>query len=320
MAGVLKVPFDMRTVSMSQEEHQAVSNAKKTRQVASSIQGKVKYQGTLLALPGSMMKLNGLGSTFSKNMLVSAIQHEYAEGNWITEATLGWEEQFFAESIRPLHPASATGQVSAVSGLCTAVVQGLEDETGQFRVKLRLPLVDNTSGEVYARLATLDAGKGRGTFFLPELNDEVLVGFLNDDPSHPVILGMLHSTAKPAPLDAENSNPKKGYVSRSGIQMIFDDDKKRLLINTPDARTIDLNDDAKEITIKDGFGNKIVMDGEGITIETKKEFKVKADKAISLETSDFSLESDQSGLEATGRTTISSGGDTVIKGSYVKLN
>jgi Rhs element Vgr protein len=320
LAAVLKEPYEIRTVSMSQDQQQAISDAKKSRQIASSIQGKVKYQGTVSALPGSMLKLNGLGDKFSKKLLVSAIQHEYAEGNWITEATLGWEQQFFAESIRPLHAASATGQISAVNGLCTAIVQGLEDETGQFRVRLRLPLVDNTNGEVYARLATLDAGKDRGTFFLPEIDDEVLIGFLNDDPSRPVILGMLHSTNKPAPLDAKDTNHQKGYVSRSGIRMIFHDDKKKLLIKTPDDRTIDLDDDTKEIKIQDGFGNSIIMDSNGISIVTKNEFKVKADKAISFQTGDFSLQSDQSVQEATGRSTISSGGDTVIKGSYVKIN
>ena len=51
-------------------------------------------------------------------------------------------------------------------------------------------------------LATLDAGKERGTFFRPEIGDEVVVGFLNDDPRHPVILGMCHSSAKPAPEPA----------------------------------------------------------------------------------------------------------------------
>ncbi|MEZ4823103.1 MAG: phage baseplate assembly protein V [Ignavibacteria bacterium] len=82
--------------------------------------------------------------------------------------------------------------------------------------------------------------------FLPEIDDEVIVGFISNDPHHPVILGMLHSSAKPAPLTASNSNDEKGYVSRAQTKMIFDDGQKTL-------------------TIEDASGNKMKFESGGIT-------------------------------------------------------
>src|SRR5207237_789890 len=110
-----------------------------------------------------------------------------------------------------------TGQLSSVQGLHAGTVQKIIDASGQFRVKVRLPLVNDADEGIYARVATLDAGDNRGSFFRPEINDEVLVGFMNDDPRQPVILGMLHSSSKKAPLEPEEANNEKGFVSRSGI-------------------------------------------------------------------------------------------------------
>ena len=86
---------------------------------------------------------------------------------------------------------------------------------------------------VWARLATLDAGDGRGTFFRPEIDDEVVVGFLDGDPRFPVVLGQCHSSAKPAPEPAKDDNHVKGYVSRSKLKLTFDDDKKVVVLETP---------------------------------------------------------------------------------------
>jgi uncharacterized protein involved in type VI secretion and phage assembly len=123
---------------------------------------------------------------------------------------------------------------------------------------------------VWARVAAVDAGADRGFFFRPEIGNEVLVGFLDDDPRHPVILGMLHSSAMAAPLSPSNNNPQKGYKSRSGIQLLFDDEKKSVTLLTPGGNSLVLDDDAQGITIKDQNGNKIVLSSGGIVIESSK--------------------------------------------------
>ena len=85
-----------------------------------------------------------------------------------------------------------------------------EDPDGEHRVRVKLPLVNNADDGVWARVASLDAGNDRGFFFRPEIGDEVVVGFFDDDPRRPVMLGMLHSSAKAAPLTRIRRQPREG--------------------------------------------------------------------------------------------------------------
>jgi Rhs element Vgr protein len=322
LASVTGQPFEIRTASaFTEQEAQDIANAKKMRQELSKIKARVKYQGTTTAGPGDFISLNGVGNNFNGNAFVSAIQHEFSDGDWTTEATLGMDELFFAEQINPTHPASSSGQISSLQGLQIGIVTDITDGNGQYRVKIKLPMVNDGDDGVYARVATLDAGKDRGTFFRPEVDDEVLVGFINNDPMSPIILGMLHSSAKSAPLEPQNSNPEKGYVSRSGIKMIFNDEKNSIHIETPGNRVFELNDDGNSITVQDATGNKMVMDDSGISIESAKDLTIKAVSSISVSAPKISVKADTTlDLGSDSATNVSSSGTTVIKGSIVQIN
>ncbi|MBC7849561.1 MAG: type VI secretion system tip protein VgrG [Chitinophagaceae bacterium] len=321
IASVINKAFTIRGAYMTKEEQQMITDAKRARQILSRIKGKVKYQGTTKAMPGDFIELSGVGKEFNGIVFVSAIGHEYTDGCWTSEATIGWEEHFFSENTNPKHASSSSGQISTIQGLHIGVVTKIVDDTGQYRVKVRLPLVNESDEGVYARVATLDAGNDRGTFFRPEIDDEVIVGFMNDDPRHPVILGMLHSSKKTAPLEPEDANPQKGYKSRSGIRLIFDDASKSVIIETPGKRIAELNDDAGTITIKDGNGNKIIMDKDGITIEANKDMKLKANKSIKMEAQSISIKATNDvTVNGSAKATVKSGGQTVINGGMVMIN
>jgi len=322
LAGVSGQPFEMRTsVPMSQDEQQQLSNAKKLKQALSKIKGKVKYQGVTTVLPGNFINLAGVGDHFNGKAFVSSIQHEYSDGDWTTEATLGWDEKFFTEQTSPHQSVSSTGQASSVQGLHIGIVTDIKDKSGQYRVKVRLPVVNPGDDGIYARLATLDAGNNRGTFFRPEVDDEVIVGFMNNDPRHPVILGMLHSSVKTSPLEPESSNDKKGYTSRSGIKLIFDDGGPTITIETPGKRVIELNDDAGTITVKDDNGNKLVMEQSGVSVEAATNLTLKAGTSLSVEAPQISIKADGTmSLEGSGGVSMNSSGIAEIKGSLVKIN
>lgn len=322
LASVSSQPFEMRTSApMTLDEQQALTDSKKMKQALSKIKAKVKYQGINIVLPGDFINIHGAGKNFNGKAFVSAIQHEYSEGDWITEATLGWNELFFTEQTDPTHAASQTGQSSSIQGLQTGIVTDIKDPSGQYRVRVRLPMVNENDEGIYARVATLDAGEKRGTFFRPEIDDEVVVGFMNDDPRHPVILGMLNSSAKPAPLEPDPENPKKGYQSRSGIKLFFDDDKKSVLIETPDSRVFELNDNGASITLRDKKGNKMKINSSGINIESASDLTIKAQKSISISAAQVSLKADASmSIEGSSSASVNSSGITEIKGSLVKIN
>jgi uncharacterized protein involved in type VI secretion and phage assembly len=197
--------------------------------------------------------------------------------------------------------------VPGINGLHTGIVTKLEkDPEGNCRIKVKLPLVDEQEDGTWARLATLDAGNERGSFFLPEVKDEVILGFINDDPRKAVVLGMLHSKKNPAPVEASVANNQKGFFTKSKMKLVFDDDKKSITISTPKGKTILADENDGSITLKDEFNNKIVMNSSGISIESAGNIELKATGQ----------------LKATGTAGIelTSTGQAVLKGLPVNIN
>ena len=261
-------------------------------------------------------------------MYVSGVRHTVANGNWETDVQFGLDPELFAATYH-LHPLPAAGLLPAVGGLQIGIVTVLEnDPEGEDRIKVRLPLINPAAEGIWARLATLDAGKERGTFFRPEIGDEVIVGFLNDDPRAPVVLGMCHSSAKPAPEPAKDSNHRKGYVSREKMKFTFDDEKKIIVLETPGGNKMTLSEEAKGVLIEDQNGNKITLDDNGIKLESVKDLTLKAAQNIKIEGMNMELKA-QTSFKASGTgtaevssasTTIKGSATTVIQGGLVQIN
>ena len=200
--------------------------------------------------------------------------------------------------------------------------------TARIALKCAFLLISDTEEGTWSRIATLDAGNNRGTFFRPEIGDEVVVGFLNDDPCHPIVLGMCHSSAKPAPEPAKDDNHRKGYVSREKMQFIFDDEKKIIVLATPGGNKMTLSEDAKGIIVEDQNGNKITLDDSGVKIESSKDLTLKAAKDIKIEAMNlnfkaqtgFKAEASASAEVSGASTTIKGSATTVIKGGIVQIN
>ena len=305
------------------EEQRLLALNKQSRKQLSKIKGKVKYFGRVEKpiIPGDFIKLKGLGDNFCIPVFTSAIDHEYSDGDWTTTATIGWDDKYFTEQINPTHETSASGELSTIQGLHTGIITDIIDPEGDFRVKLRIPIVNSNQDGVYARIATLDAGNNRGTFFMPEQGDEVVVGFMNNDPAQPVVLGMLYSSKNAAPLTPEKDNNKKGYVSRSEVKIIIDDGDSSITIETPGGNVFTMNDNESKISITDATGNKITMEQAGITIEAATVLTLKAGTSISIAAPQVSMKADSElNIEGGGTSTVSSDGIMNIKGSIVNIN
>lgn len=284
---------------------QALAEAKLQKQRLARIKGKVKFQGAPQAKPGEFIMVAGVGNRFSGPLFASTITHTYEDGNWLTEAQLGIEPEWFAERINPGQSTAAQGLLHGIPGLQIGVVVDNEDPLNAFRVRVRMPAVNGEEEGVWARLATLDAGDNRGTFFRPEIGDEVVLGFISGDPSQPLILGMLHSTAKPAPLSPSDNNDEKGYVSRSQFKMIFNDDQKSLSIESPGGKKFTINDNDGIIKLEDENGNKITFESGGVTVEAAASLTLKAGSEVKIEAAQIN---------------INGSGMTNIKGGMVNIN
>lgn len=168
-------------------------------------------------------------------------------------------------------------------GVYPAEVTDIKDPDGQGRVKIRLPWSPDGGGagyEAWARLAVLMAGPNRGTWFVPDPGDEVLVTFEGGDPRRPYVIGALWngSDAPPETMDGGGNNFVKSIVSRNGIRVTLDDTdgQETMTIETPGGQKMVLKDGPGEVQISDSSGNSIKMEASGITVTASANVKVQA--------------------------------------------
>jgi len=307
--------------NLKDQELQQWANSMMLKHSLAKIRGNVRTDGFAQLKPGDLVELLDVGDRFKGKLYVTGVRHEVGDGAWYTVTQFGVEPEWFAQSYKVEQPLSG-GLLPAITGLHIGVVTDLEDPDGEDRIRVRMPVISTSDDGIWSRIATLDAGKERGTFFRPEINDEVIVGFLNNDPRHAIVLGMCNSSNKPAPLKAQNPNHEKGYVSRSKMKMIYNDDKKTIQIETPAGNKMLFSDDEKKIHLEDQHGNKITMDKDGIKMESIKDIAMKAQKDIKEEAS-ANVEikaSAQTTVKGSSGAELSSGGNTVVKGSMVQIN
>ena len=303
------------------DELQSWSDAALLRSRMSAVRGRARIQGLSTLVPTSVVELSGFGDRFNGLVWLSAVRHEIGFGNWLCDVEFGMPEMWHSQKYQVTAP-SANMLLPMVSGLHTGIVTTLEDPAGEARIRVRIPSIDTEGDGVWARVATFDAGNSRGSFFLPEIGDEVIVGFLNDDPRYPVVLGMLHSSTHAPPEKASDNNHVKGYYSRKGMRILFDDEKAKMTIDTPGGQVIVLDDDGKKISLTDRNKNKLEMTSSGITIESSGDLSLKASKNIKIE-GQINLElkaGAQWKAEGSAGMEVSSSGITVVKGSLVQIN
>ena len=100
-----------------------------------------------------------------------------------------------------------------------------------------IPVVTESSDGVWARLSTMHASNSHGTYYIPEIDDEVIVGFLNADSRYPIILGSVYSASHESPYGHKDNNDIKGFVSRSKLKLTYDESDKSITLETPGGRT-----------------------------------------------------------------------------------
>lgn len=306
---------------ITQQDLDAWAEAQMIKSRFARIRGTVKVQGNAGITAGDAIELKGFGSRFTGNAFVSGIRHNIGDGNWTTTIQIGHSEEWHMEKY-PVNSMPGAGFNPAINGLQIGVVTQLqEDPNGENRILVKIPLINNDDEGAWCRVALPDAGENRGIVWLPEIGDEVIVAFINDDPNHPVILGMLHSSAKPSPHTASDDNHIKGIVSRGDMRITFDDEKNILSLETPNGNKINMSEDEGSITVEDENSNKVTMNADGITIESSKDIIMKATGDVKIEGVNIK-NSASAGFEADGSASakLSSSGTTDVKGSIVNIN
>jgi Rhs element Vgr protein len=308
--------------TLASDELQSLADGAMLRARLAAARGRVRFQGLTAVRPGSVLTLSRLSDRFNGTVYVTGVRHEFSAGNWTTDAEFGMPRETHAERVAMSH-LPAAGLAAAVHGLQVGIVTELAgDPDEEHRIRVKVPLAGMDEKGVWARVATLDAGDQRGTVFRPEKKDEVVLGFFHGDPAQPVVLGMLHSSAKAPPITPTDANDLKGYVSRSKVALRIDDKKKVAILETPGGNRLTLSDDDGGIKLEDQNGNSIVMSKDGIALKSDK-------KAVTIKAkSDLTVEAKNAEIKATSGATvkggskaeISSSGQLTVKGSMVMIN
>lgn len=235
---------------------------------------------------------------------------------------------FFDQHARSMVP-------EQLSGVWNAIVTDNKDPQKLGRVKVQFPLREGNLQTDWIRVATLMGGGSRGTLFIPEVNDEVLIAFLMGRLDSPVVIGSLWNQKDQPPAPHENNDVRQ-IKTRSGHEITFQDtaDDGKVTIKTNKGHVIELEEKSETIkletkgktqsvtmteqsggtvTVKSG-PTKLVMSGQGdVTLE--------GSKSVTLKGAQVKIEAQASlTLEAGGMMELKSNGIVSIKGSMVKIN
>lgn len=181
---------------------------------------------------------------------------------------------------------------SHLFGVYPALVTDVADPDNQGRVKIKLPWVGEADGEAaqaWARLATMMAGNDRGTWFIPEVDDEVLISFMAGDPRHPVVLGSLWNgqDAPPESMDGSGENNLRTIKTESGHVLQFDDTQgaTKITVTSSGGHELVLDDGNQEVRLTHSTGQIIKLDAAGnVTITALGQVNIDAPMQLMVNT------------------------------------
>ncbi|MFA0964166.1 type VI secretion system tip protein VgrG [Roseivirga sp. BDSF3-8] len=325
-AGVLPMPY-----------LQNYSTSKLQRSKLARIRGKITMYGYSDIHPGETIELEGMSEQFNGVCYIGGIEHTLTGGDWKMDVHLGLSQGSYAEETNQIDSPPASGMFSGMPGLATGLVKKIDqDPDGHFRVQVTIPTLVQDNMPVWARMGHFYATKESGLFFMPEIGDEVILGFINEDPMNPVILGSLYSKSKNPPLVPEEGNNIKALVTRSQCKISFDEEKKIIQIETPGGNIMTMDDDQKFIKLVDSNKNEVLMSDSGISLTTEKDVVISAKGNITMEakgnieskaTGDLTAEGMNVQLKGSAKfaaegpqAEVKGSAQTVIKGGMVMIN
>ena len=281
----------------------------------------VEAEGTTRGSPplvaGVKVKLSGVGTRFSGTYFVTGSTHSYtAEAGYITHFLVSG---FQASSLLGLLGSDHDGVATPRPGVFVGIVTDNQDPDNLGRVKVKFPWLSQDHASDWARVVVPGGGPQRGMQFLPEVNDEVLVGFEQGDINYPYVLGGLWN-GKDAPPSGSNKVISGGKVnqriiqSRSGHIITLDD--------SDNAPSITIVDKTGKNTIKlESSSNKLTvhLEGDMVFEAPSGDITIKS-KTINMTASDsLKVKGQTVDTEADTSFNIKAGTDLKLKGTNTDM-
>jgi len=327
--------------NITQEEMKSFSTGLLELNRLAKIRGQVTVQGIADIKPDSTIKINKGADNFEGNAYVSGVHHRLEAGQWFTDITVGLPKQRYMRNYTDIVGLPAAGMLCPVYGLQIGIVKELykqEDPDPNYRIFVNIPTIHQPNEGIWCRVASFYASKGIGAFIMPEKEDEVIIGFINDDFRSPVVVGSLYSGSKhKTPIQQDQENNIKALVTRSKLEMTFNDKDKAIVFQTPGGRTISISDKSGTIEITNGNANKIILGKQNVEIISNKDIVLNAKGSINLQATDSvqikgNNKVELSGMNVSANATmkaslignssaqVQSSMTTIIKGTMVQIN
>jgi Rhs element Vgr protein len=328
--------FELRSdTAMTADLLTCWAKAQQLKSALSRLRGRMSFVGSAKAKVDSVIELMGVSERFKGQVYVTGLTHQVSEGRWTTEVEFGSPAQWFTE--RPdIAAPPASGLLPGIEGLHIGVVTKLDaDPDAEHRIQVTVPMVSDKP--LWARLLQLHASNAFGAFFVPEVGDEVVLGYFNHDPQHPVVLGSLYSSKHAPAYALEAANNTKALVTRCKSKLEFNEEDKVITVITPGNNSIVISDKDKSITLKDQNGNTVTLSDAGIKLDSPKDIVISAKGKITLDAvgvASVTSKADvkvaglniecaaQVGFTGKGSATaeLSASGQTTVKGALVMIN
>ena len=225
-----------------------------------------------------------------------------------------------------------------IDGVMVGIVTNNNDPEGLGRGKLKLSIREVENETDWVRIATFFAGNGRGSYFIPEVGDEVLVAFHLGEVRQPYVIGMLWSRNNVPPAEDvmgfQQNNIRK-FTSRAGHEIVFDDGvlHGKVKITTRRGQVIEMDDLLDKITITDMTGaNSITIWGSAmqsitlrsglssIKLSSMGSVTITAPAGVQIKSGKVDISGGMVDVKSLGMLNLSAAGITTVKGSLVKIN
>ncbi len=281
---------------------------------------------------GRQIKVENVGNRFSGTYFATRATHIYNAENYRVRFAISGRQP---DTLSHLLKSEPDGQSQGlVRGVVTGLVTNLDDPEAMGRVKVKYAWLGDIESN-WVRLAAPSAGNGRGIYYTPEVNDEVLLAFEHGDVHHPYIIGALWNGSDKPPADKADAIGggkvnQRVIKSRSGHVIILDDTSgsEKIIIRDKADNEIEIDSSGKNLTIK--VGNDIIIESQGkFSQKSASEGSIESQSSLSIKSqSNLSIKSMSNlTLEATGQLNIKGNmvsvngtATTEIKGGIIKLN
>jgi len=296
----------------SQAEADAVAQALYDECTGGFIQADGVCYGTPQLVAGVTVEVSSLGETFSGKYFVTSATHIYrADGDYQTEFSVHGRRP---QTLYRLLTDESQAPQRRWSGVVIAIVTNNSDPQDQGRVKLKYPWLADDVESDWARVTAPGAGSGRGIYWLPEVNDEVLVAFEHGDINRPLVVGSLWNGVDVPPISGGDAvqNGKvrtRTLKTRAGHALTFvDESGAQVKLETAGGHALLLDDDNNRIELTTNGGIVVKLDDSdgSVAINCSGKLEIDAQQDVSIRAgTDINL---QAGARVT------------IKGAMIELN